>query len=302
MLTVDYSIPSQVIQTKTLDGKGLRSICNKILIQICAKIGGIPWTINNLPFTDAPTMLCGLDVYHQTKLKNKSVLALTATVDRGFSRYWSTVKVKEVGQEIGVDLQSIMEEAINNFKAINGIFPQRIIFFRDGVASNQRQTIETIEMTAIRRSFESLKIKVKFICICINKRINAKFFTGDNLKNVNSLQNPKEGTSVPGLGEENKDFFLISHKTLQGSATPSQYHVLVNDQNTDDKNANAKIFEQLQLLCFKLCYQYFNWVGAIKTPAPVHYAHKLAELVGDKFLGNSYPNEKLGKKSSLYFI
>ena len=43
LLLTKIPIPSQVVLTKTLQGKGLRSICNKILIQICAKIGGIPW-------------------------------------------------------------------------------------------------------------------------------------------------------------------------------------------------------------------------------------------------------------------
>jgi aubergine-like protein len=38
-------------------GKGLRSICNKILVQINAKVGGIPWTIDEMPFNDKPTVI-----------------------------------------------------------------------------------------------------------------------------------------------------------------------------------------------------------------------------------------------------
>ena len=51
LLFTDRPVPSQVVLVKTLNGKGLRSICNKILVQICAKVGGIPWAIDRLPFT-----------------------------------------------------------------------------------------------------------------------------------------------------------------------------------------------------------------------------------------------------------
>ena len=57
---------------------------------------------------------------------------------------------------------------------------------------------------------------------------------------------------------------------------------------------------------YKLCYLYYNWSGSIKVPAPVHYAKKLAFMVGDhlsvKGDGISLPNEKLmtGLKSLFY--
>jgi aubergine-like protein len=59
----------------------VRSICNKILIQICAKIGGEPWAVNEMPFLNKPTMVCGMDVYHKAGSGNKSVLAFTASIN-----------------------------------------------------------------------------------------------------------------------------------------------------------------------------------------------------------------------------
>jgi aubergine-like protein len=54
--------------TATLSrGKNLRNIASKILIQVCAKIGGIPWIIDDMPIVDKPTMVCGLDIFHNTK-------------------------------------------------------------------------------------------------------------------------------------------------------------------------------------------------------------------------------------------
>lgn len=60
-------------------GKNVRSICSKILIQICAKIGGEPWAMNNLPYLDDFTMVCGMDVYHNTNSKKDSIIAFCAS-------------------------------------------------------------------------------------------------------------------------------------------------------------------------------------------------------------------------------
>lgn len=47
-----------MILTSTISkSKGLRSILTKMIIQVVAKLGMIPWAINDLPFTDIPTMI-----------------------------------------------------------------------------------------------------------------------------------------------------------------------------------------------------------------------------------------------------
>ena len=295
LLIKDRPVPSQVVLIKTiLAGKGLRSICNKILIQICAKIGGIPWTISNLPYTDKPTMMVGIDVYHKTTNQKKhSILAFCATVDRYFTKYWTTVRVQEAGQEIGTQLQSAMTDALADFLEVNRIMPAVIIVFRDGVSDSQRKSIEDLEVSALRNA---LKPETKLIFICVNKRINARFYLGDNLRKNLPLSNPPQGTLVETKVCTEKDFYLISQKTNQGTASPSHFYILVNDTE-GEPDSKAKI----QSLCYKMCYLYFNWVGSIKIPAPIQYAHKLSNLIGDKF-GTLQPHPVYGKKKSLYFI
>lgn len=90
-LLTEYPIPSQVVLAQTIaKGKNLRSIVSKILIQMNAKLGGIPWAVDNLPFMDKPTMICGLDVFHATSLGKKSVLALSCSMNNSATTYWST--------------------------------------------------------------------------------------------------------------------------------------------------------------------------------------------------------------------
>ena len=59
-----------------------------------AKTGGLPWTINEMPFKDIPTMVVGIDVYHRTFAGvRKSIFAFVSTMNSEFARYFSIVKV-----------------------------------------------------------------------------------------------------------------------------------------------------------------------------------------------------------------
>ena len=94
LLLKDLPVPSQVVLANTISrGKNVRSICSKILIQICAKIGGEPWAISNMPFFDKPAMVCGIDVYHKVGNGAKSVLTFTASMNKNATCYWSSAKV-----------------------------------------------------------------------------------------------------------------------------------------------------------------------------------------------------------------
>lgn len=98
-LLSEVPVPSQVVLTSTIQrGKNLRSIISKVLIQMNAKIGGIPWTVDALPFMDKRTMICGMDVFHSTSLGKRSVLALTASMNESATIYWSTSVIQD---EIG---------------------------------------------------------------------------------------------------------------------------------------------------------------------------------------------------------
>jgi aubergine len=89
-----------VVLSNTISrGKNVRSICNKILIQICAKIGGEPWAISDMPFFDKPTMICGIDVYNKVGNSSRSIMAFTASINQRATKFWSCVKIQEDGQE-----------------------------------------------------------------------------------------------------------------------------------------------------------------------------------------------------------
>lgn len=124
-----------VLQSTISRGKNLRSILNKVLIQINAKCGGIPWSVSGLPFLDQATMVVGYDVHH--KRGQKSLLALCATINQQANKYWSKVVEQDVGEEIAKNLRQVLTEAILAFStATKGAKPKQIIFYRDGVGDS----------------------------------------------------------------------------------------------------------------------------------------------------------------------
>lgn len=83
------------------------------MIQICAKIGGEPWAVDDMPYTNSPTMVCGIDLF---KSKGKSsILGFTSTYNKTFTRYLSKAKIfdDEMKKDI---LSECFEEAIKNVK------------------------------------------------------------------------------------------------------------------------------------------------------------------------------------------
>ena len=109
MLLEEIPVVSQVVLTSTISrGKNVRSIVSRILIQICAKIGGVPWTVDQIPLLDKPTMVCGIDVYHATHLGRKSVLGFCASFNNSATKYMSKTVIHEVGVEGSTCLSSLM--------------------------------------------------------------------------------------------------------------------------------------------------------------------------------------------------
>ena len=53
MLINELPVPSQMILTSTLaKDKGLRSVINKMVVQVGAKLGMVPWSIDSVPLND----------------------------------------------------------------------------------------------------------------------------------------------------------------------------------------------------------------------------------------------------------
>ena len=305
-------VPSQMILVNTIShGKNLRSIVTKMIVQMGAKIGSIPWAINDLPFSDRPTMLIGIDSYGKINSKKGIVYAFVSTTNNTFSNYWSASAFGKKNYSIGEFVSDNIIKAIEFFYERNKIYPYRIIFYREGVSKGQRSFIKDKEISLIKQKRDEfmkkndIKDSFHLIYICVNKISNAKFFFGDNNSlNFKNVKNPLQGTYLSkNVCDSEDEFYLVSQKTWKGLATPTNYFILENELFSVKKIPIEKVKEDIAKLSFKLCFMYYNTIGGIKVPAPIHYAHKLCNLIGDNSNGCKInPHSHLANIESLYFI
>ena len=268
-------IPTQCIRSSRLsDTKRIDAVMMKIVMQIAAKTGSILWKIPQNPVgIPRKTMVVGIDVFHDTLNKSRSVLGFVASIDPGFTSYFNTIRMHSgVGEELAGFVGDCLREALlvfnkeTNFKFL----PEAIIVYRDGVGDTQIEAAKMAEVESMRMTFKLFEgYNPKLAFVLVNKKSSTKLYEG----NMNNIKNPPPGTLVNSVVvPDRQSFYLISHCVTQGQASPTLYRVIFNDQNVE--------IMALAKFAFNLCYMYPNWTGGIKVPAPTMLAHKLAMLVG----------------------
>uniref|UniRef100_A0A8C9PUE7 Piwi domain-containing protein n=1 Tax=Spermophilus dauricus TaxID=99837 RepID=A0A8C9PUE7_SPEDA len=157
--------------------------------------------------------------------------------------------------------------------------PESIVVYRDGVGDGQLQALLDHEISDLLECSSLTFIVVK-------KRINTRFFLQHNRK----LGNPAPGTVVDMMVTREYDFYIVSQSSTVGTVTPTHYNVIYDTVCLDP--------DTVQRLTYKLCHMYYNLSGIIRVPAPCHYAHKLAYLVGQSL--HDQPSSLLA--NSLYYL
>ncbi|XP_066267753.1 piwi-like protein 1 [Branchiostoma lanceolatum] len=284
---VEHPVPSQVIRSRTLQKKQmLMSVATKIGMQLNCKMGGELWAVE-IPLTSL--MVVGIDVYHDSLTKGQSVGGFVASMNRHLTRWYSQCTFhKHSGQELIDGLKHCLVASLRHYQAINKDYPQRIIFYRDGVGDGQLEAVLEHELPQIIDTFKSCGYEPKITFVIVKKRINTRFFA----RAGPGLQNPPPGTIVDDevTRPEWYDFFLVSQSVRQGTVTPCHYNVVWDTSGLKP--------DHMQRLTYKLCHLYYNWPGTIRVPAPCQYAHKLAFLVGQSI--HTAPSENLAQ--TLFFL
>ncbi|XP_046398495.1 piwi-like protein Ago3 [Ischnura elegans] len=284
----DLGVPTQVINSKTLRNESkVRSVVQKILLQITCKLGGSLWTVK-IPLNNV--MICGTDVYHDPIKKGRSVGAFISSLNKECTRWYCQTNFMDAGQELVNQFVVCMANALKKFYEINGQFPVKIIIYRDGIGDGQLKVSQQLEIPQFQACFDRVSsgYKPQLTVLIVQKRINTRIFSIEK----NELTNPKPGTIVDNAVTRRnwEDFFLVSQSVREGTVTPTHY-IILHD------SSEMKI-DHIQRLTYKLCFMYYNWPGGIRVPAPCQYAHKLAYLTGQHT--RSPHSNKLSNK--LFFL
>lgn len=287
----EKNLLSQCVVWKIVQDNNM-SKTTKIAIQMSTKIGAAPWALSFNDFKKS--MIVGLDVHHSGEIgtkKKSSVVGFCATLGGDQTNYYSKEVVQSAGQEIVNALEPCMDGALQMYKKKNGVFPESVIFYRDGVGEGQVEEVHRVEIAAVKQAIRKLCASTKLVHVVVLKRINTRLCT---FSGSNTMVNLPPGTVVDTdiISPKAMEFFLVAHSTTQGTATPTKYSTILNEANLSS--------DQLQQLTYHLCHNYYNWFGAIRSPSVCQNAHKLAFFVAGFVKSTSGSLSKFN--STLYYL
>ncbi|KAI5790683.1 Piwi domain-containing protein [Peziza echinospora] len=257
---------------------------SNVCMKLNAKIGGSTCYLsaqNNPLHGRGANLMIGADVSHAAPGSDKpSFAAMVGSLDEQSTRYGGICNTNvdptntATRQEMITteNMKVFFKQMVYNFKANTNKLPQRIFYFRDGVSETEYQKVLDVEVKDMRAVCRDLNAawQPKFTVTICSKRHHHRFFPGkpsDGDKNGNCLP----GTIIERdvTDPQEYDFYLNSHKAIQGTARATHYYVIHDETGIP--------VDDFQAICNNMCYTYIRSTTAVSLIPPVYYAH-LASL------------------------
>ncbi|WRT64767.1 uncharacterized protein IL334_001701 [Kwoniella shivajii] len=272
-------VVTQCVQSQKIKSdRGIDQYCGNLAMKVHAKLGGVTHGVAH--GIDNKTMMIGADVTHPPARGGEippSIAVTVCAVNGENNKFSPAMRLQEGRAEIIQDLENMVYSHIVTFEKSTRAKPDKILFFRDGVSEGQYAHCVQYEVDAIKkaaRKFENGKYKPKVTFVICAKRHAMRFFA------TNDGDKDRTGNLPPGTVVDSKvtspmvhDFYLQAHAGLQGTARPTHY-VVVADENkyTADK---------LQKLVNDLCYTFARATRSVSLVPVAYYADIVAEKARD---------------------
>ncbi|XP_078442541.1 argonaute family protein [Wolffia australiana] len=255
---------------------------SNLALKINVKLGGCNVALSGgaalFSGDDDAAIFMGADVTHPHPLDDASpsVAAVVGSLEwPAANRYAAAMRSQAHREEIIQDMEGMAGEILREFRARQGRLPQKIVFFRDGVSESMFQRVLKGELAAIRAACEKFPdYHPRITFAVVQKRHHTRLFGG-----AGEEENVPPGTVVDTVithpGEFN--FYLCSHWGAKGTARPTRYHVLWDE--------NSFSSDEFQGLVHSLCYTFARCTMPVSLVPPAYYAH-LAAYRGRMYLAD----------------
>ncbi|KAL8995200.1 MAG: hypothetical protein Q9169_005033 [Polycauliona sp. 2 TL-2023] len=254
--------------------------CANIAHKFNLKLGGLNQTLPTEKLgilRDGKTMLVGMDVTHPSPGSlegSPSIAGVVASIDGRYGQWPASMKAQEGKKEMIKDLEEMFGERLDLWQKTNkGAFPERVIIYRDGVSEGQYRTLLESELPQVRQAcrkrYPGGKGPKISVIVC-GKRHHTRFYPTD-ARDADRSTNTKNGTVVDrGVTmEKGWDFFLQAHTALKGTARPTHYVVILDENGMNEDGVEA--------LTHNLCYLFGRATKAVSLCPPAYYADLLCE-------------------------
>ena len=277
---------SQVVKARSMQKKGVLSVCSKILLQLNAKLRGVSYKVNfSNTITERKFMVIGVET-SRIRQGKKTGVAMVATINDSFTDFYNKediIKEENYKEQLQYCVSSFIEEAVEVFMKQNkGEKPKGIIIYREGVSLQQKEflkdEINEIDSVCKNRS-------ILYYYILVNTKTTFKFFEKNK---QNQYFNPDPGLLIIN-GVTNRNFFefyIQPQEVTEGSATPTCFHVAYGNLNFP---------EMIPKFTYDLCHIYSNWQGTVRVPNVLKCAEKLSRMTVKYMKNELNPNLKLGQ-------
>lgn len=212
-----------------------------------------------------------------------SVAAMVSSMDPDFIRYFTRWSLNprpahESGQsqEEVIDIAGMLSWHLDNWKTKHNRHPTEIIFYRDGLSDGQFDMCRNKEIARVRKMLDERFTqgdRPKLLVVCTVKRHNTRFLgPRGNPKACDKRRNPLPSTVFYDdvTQGEGKDFFLVSHSTLQGTTRPTHYVVLWNE-------IPEISIQDIAQATNHLCYTWQRSSTSVGLVPPSYYADKACD-------------------------
>jgi len=154
-------------------------------------------------------MFIGADVSHAAPgSKAPSLATMVGSVDFEGVRYACPLPLNQNNREESISgVRSMITELANIYKKNTGVYPLRVMYFRDGVAEGQFAKVKNIEVAAIKDAIGRLSGRIPSVtAIVVRKRNHTRLFPKDREGDRSSKGNVYPGTVVDQEITHPKDF------------------------------------------------------------------------------------------------
>ena len=215
------------LQSQAIDGfnaqrkGGDRAYHANLLLKINVKLGGttvvlqtpittkaIPTVYSFLCMADKK-MFIGADVSHAAPgSKAPSLATMVGSVDHEGVRYACPLPLNQHSREESISgVRAMVTELANIYKKNTNTYPERVMYFRDGVAEGQFVKVKEVEVAAIKEAIARLSGKAPSVtAIVVRKRNQTRLFPKEGEGDRSSRGNVHPGTVVDMEITHPKDF------------------------------------------------------------------------------------------------